>query len=127
MPSSVRGNQVGDTEEVEGAGECNSRDAVERRGVPGDLRLVDSQVGGDGAVDALLREDLGCFGLRGVFGRCESTFSIVSIRGRMSIGGTSGARKLDAAITYLRWTMRPAGCTLRLGAAARRRPSWNTR
>lgn len=123
MPSSVRSNQVGDTEEVEGAGEGDSRDAVERRGVPSDLRLVDSQVGGDGAVDALLSKDLGCFGLRGVFGRCESTLSIVSIHGRMIIGGTSDARKLDAAVTYLRWTIRPAGCTLRPGAAARRRPS----
>jgi hypothetical protein len=28
--------------------------------------------------------------------------------------------------TYLRWTMRPAGWNLKLGAAARRRPSWNT-
>lgn len=35
----------------------------------------------------------------------------------------SGRGELDAVMTYLRWTMRPAGCTLRLGAAARRRPS----
>lgn len=30
-------------------------------------------------------------------------------------------------VTHLRWTMRPTGWKLKLGAAARRRPSWNTR
>lgn len=63
VPSSVRSDQVGDTEEIEGAREDDASDSVERRGVPGDLRPVDGQVGGDGAVDALFREDLGGFGL----------------------------------------------------------------
>jgi hypothetical protein len=127
VPSSVRSDQVGDAEDIEGSGEDDASESVERRGVPGDLRSVDGQVGGDGAVDALFRKDFGCFGLRGVLGCCESTLYIVSIHRRIGIGGAGGASKLDAAMTYLRWAMRPAGCILRLGAAALRRPSWNIR
>jgi len=73
MPSSVGGNQVCDTEEVEGAGQGDASNTVERRRNPGDLGPVDGKVGRDGAVDALLCEDLSGFRLRGVFGCCEST------------------------------------------------------
>ena len=81
-------------------------------------------MGGDGAVDTLFREDLGGFRLRGVFRCCKSVLCIVSLALRMhGSHHWSGRGELDAIMTYLRWTMRPAGCTLRLGAAARRRPS----
>jgi len=75
VPSRVGSDEVCDTEEVERAGQGDTSDAVERRGVPGDLRPVDGQVGGDGSVDALFGEDLGGFRLRGVFGCCESGVS----------------------------------------------------
>lgn len=75
VPSRVRRDEVGDAEEVERAGQGNTSDAVERRGDPGDLRLVDGQVGGDGAVDALLCEDLGSLRLRGMLSCCESGVS----------------------------------------------------
>ena len=62
VPSGVGRGQVCETEEVQRARERDARDAVERGRVPGDLRAVDGQVGRDGAVQALLAEDL----LRGV-------------------------------------------------------------
>lgn len=49
--------QVSDPEEVEGPGQHGSRDAVERGRVPCDLRAVNGQMRGDGALAALLDED----------------------------------------------------------------------
>ena len=59
VPSCVRRGEVGKAEEVQRARERDAGDTVERRGVPGDLRAVDREMGGDGAVQALLGEDLG--------------------------------------------------------------------
>lgn len=59
VPAQRRRDQVQAAEEVEGAREGDARHAVERRPVPGYLRLVDAQVGGDGAVEALFGEDFG--------------------------------------------------------------------
>lgn len=58
VPADGGRDEVEDAEGVEAAGEGDAGDAVERRAVPGDLRLVDAEVGGDGAVQALLCEDL---------------------------------------------------------------------
>ena len=58
VPADGGRDEVQDAEGVEAAGEGDAGDAVERRAVPGDLRLVDAEVGGDGAVQALLCEDL---------------------------------------------------------------------
>jgi hypothetical protein len=123
VPSSVRSDEVGDSKQVEGAGQGNAGDTVETRGDPGDLRLVDGEVGRDGAVDALLDENLLGLGFGGAC-CCESRFDISII---VVVVLEVTARELDAAMTYLRWPIRPAGCALRLGAAARRRPSWNIR
>lgn len=57
VPAGERGDGVGGEEDVEAARQQRAGDTVERRGVPGDLRLVDAQVGGDGAAQALLLED----------------------------------------------------------------------
>ena len=57
MPPEQRRDEIRDPEEVECAGQRDARDAVQARGDPGDLRLVDGEVGGDGAVEALLGED----------------------------------------------------------------------
>lgn len=59
VPASVRSNEVGYAEEVERSGENDGGQAVETRGVPGDLRLVDGEMRGDGAVETLFGEDLG--------------------------------------------------------------------
>lgn len=79
MPSRVRRSEVGEAEEVESGGQSDAGDAVQGRGVPGDLRLVDGEMRGDGALDALFGEDLSAFGLGG----CESirTISNISVRG----------------------------------------------
>jgi hypothetical protein len=61
MPSGVWGSEVGKAEEIEGAGEDDGGQTVEARAVPGDLGLVDGQMRGDGAVEALLGEDLSGF------------------------------------------------------------------
>lgn len=58
VPADGGRDEVEDAEGVEAAGEGDAGDAVERRAVPGDLRLVDAEVGSDGAVQALLCEDL---------------------------------------------------------------------
>ncbi|OSS46828.1 hypothetical protein B5807_09059 [Epicoccum nigrum] len=68
VPSGVGCGEVCETEEVQRAGQRNASDAVERGRVPGDLRAVDGQVGRDGAVQALLAEDLLRGILRGGFG-----------------------------------------------------------
>lgn len=58
VPAECGRGEVGQTEEVESTGQGDSGDSVERGEVPGYLGLVDSQVGGDGAVEALFGEDL---------------------------------------------------------------------
>jgi hypothetical protein len=58
VPADGGRDEVEDAEGVEAAGEGDAGDAVERAAVPGDLRLVDAEVGSDGAVQALLCEDL---------------------------------------------------------------------
>ena len=68
MPAEQWRYQVGEAEDVEGTGEGDARDAVEGGGDPGYLRLVDGEVGGDGAVEALFREDRVAFGVGDV--RC---------------------------------------------------------
>ena len=50
MPPEQGRDEVCGAEDVEAAGEGAAGDAVEGGGVPGHLRLVDCQVGGDGAV-----------------------------------------------------------------------------
>lgn len=57
MPSQQRRDEVGCAEDVEAAGEDGTGDAVEAGGDPGDLGLVDGEVGGDGAEAALGGED----------------------------------------------------------------------
>lgn len=73
VPSGVGSDEVCDAENVEGASQGKTRDTVERRRDPVDLGPVDGKVGRDGTLDTLLCEKLGGLGLRGVFGRCEST------------------------------------------------------
>ena len=50
VPADGGRNEVEDAEGVEAAGEGDAGDAVEGAAVPGDLRLVDAEVGSDGAV-----------------------------------------------------------------------------
>lgn len=92
VPADGGRDEVEDAEGVEAAGEGDAGDAVEGRAVPGDLRLVDAEVGSDGTVQALLCEDLivgwggggvsvGCRGQRseegGVrLGRCMFTCAV---------------------------------------------------
>lgn len=120
VPSRVRCSEVCDAEEVEGARKRDAGDSVQRRGVPGDLGPVDGEVGRDGALEALLAQNLGGFLLGSSFGCCKAVHTLLeAMAGRGGGGGN--------ARTYRRWMMRPAGWILKLGAAARRRPSWNTR
>lgn len=73
--------EVCESEEVETAAEKDTRDTVETGCVPGDLGLVDGKMRGDGAVDALLREDLFTSllaDLAGGLGVCESAKASVS-------------------------------------------------
>ena len=58
VPTKGRSDQVGETEGVESAVKSDAGDTVESGAVPGDLRLVDAQVRRDGAVQALLGQDL---------------------------------------------------------------------
>lgn len=58
VPAKGGGNQVGETKDVEGSGEGDAGDTVESGAVPGDLRTVDAQVRSNGAVQALLGQDL---------------------------------------------------------------------
>lgn len=58
MPAEQRRDQIGGTEGVEAPAEDRAGDSVQRRAVPGDLRLVDGQVRRDGPVQPLLDEDV---------------------------------------------------------------------
>jgi hypothetical protein len=64
--------QVREAEQVERSGENDGGQAVEAGTVPGDLRLIDGEMRGDGALETLFGEDLGGFGLGG----CESVFRV---------------------------------------------------
>lgn len=57
MPSEQGGSEVGGCEDIEAAGEQGGGDAVEAGQVPGDLGLVDGEVGRDGTEAALGGED----------------------------------------------------------------------
>lgn len=54
-----RGGEVGSGPQVEGTGQGDTGDTVQGGADPADLGLVDSQMGGDRAVQALLSQDLG--------------------------------------------------------------------
>lgn len=58
MPPKQRGREVRGAEDVEAAAKGGAGDAVKGAEVPGDLGLVDGQMRGDGAVEALVGEDL---------------------------------------------------------------------
>lgn len=68
VPAEQRRDQVGGAEDVEAPAEDRARDPVQRRAVPGYLRLVDGEVRGDGPVQALLDEDV--VGVGGADGGC---------------------------------------------------------
>lgn len=85
VPTDGGCDEVEDAEGVEAAGEGDAGDTVERRAVPGDLRLVDAEVGSDGAVEALLCEDLvGGLGRAHGGGGGVSVVAVVSGRKRSS-------------------------------------------
>lgn len=60
-----RGGGVGGEVGVEGAGEGNASDAVEGGHDPGELGLVDAEMGRDGAAETLGGENLVALGLGG--------------------------------------------------------------
>jgi hypothetical protein len=72
VPSGVWRCEVCEAEEIQRAGEDDCRDTVQGRAIPCDLRAVDGEMWGDGAVEALFDEDVDGFALRGGTGRCES-------------------------------------------------------
>lgn len=72
VPAGERGDGVGGEEKVHAAREHRAGDTVQSRAIPGDLRLVDGQVGGNGAAQALLLQDNARFGLGEVLGRDRS-------------------------------------------------------
>lgn len=57
MPAEEGGHEVGEPEDVEPARERGAGDAIQRAGVPGDLRAVDGQVRAYGAAEPLRGED----------------------------------------------------------------------
>jgi hypothetical protein len=85
LSATGRCDQVQGAESVEGAGQGDAGHAVERRAVPGDLRLVDAEVRRDGAVQALLCEDL----VRGLGGGHVCG-------GGVSVGEESPGQRLEA-------------------------------
>ena len=70
MQADVGSDEVKAAEGIEGAADDQAGDAVQRGEVPGDLRLVDGEMRSDGAVEALLCEDVVLLGLFGDCGCC---------------------------------------------------------
>ena len=80
VPSKQRSAEICGAEDVKPAAEDRAGDPVERGEIPRDLRFVDSQMGRDGTVAALLFKDrvggcvfdsLGCGGPRFVSWACK--------------------------------------------------------
>lgn len=66
MPAKQRRDEVCGAEDVEPPTEQRAGDAIEGRAIPGNLRAVDGEVGGDGAVEPLLFENgVGGVGFQG--------------------------------------------------------------
>ena len=80
MQAQQRLDEVAEAEDVEGAGEDGAGDAVGDGEGPCCLGLVDSKVGRDGAVQALLDEDVVAFVLGEGLGCGES------VKGRVRVG-----------------------------------------
>lgn len=78
MPAESGGDEVGSSPEVQGAGESDTSDTVQRTADPADLGLVDGKVRGDRALKTLLDEELA--GVLSVRGRSD----LVSIDQRFS-------------------------------------------
>lgn len=57
VPAQQRGDEVGETEHVEAAREDGAGDTVEAGEHPGNLGLVDGEVGGNRSIEALAVED----------------------------------------------------------------------
>lgn len=78
VPAEQGRSEVCSRPQVQGAGEGDARDAVQRTADPSDLGLVDGQVRGDGTVQALLGQDLGrVFGIGGRGGLSVSRGSVI--------------------------------------------------
>lgn len=110
VPADGGRDEVEDAEGVEAAGEGDAGDTVERRAVPGDLRLVDAEVGSDGTVEALLCEDL----VRGL-GRAHGC------GGGVSVGAVVSGRKRSSGglllCNYLRCAVKAVPMAMAAGAA----------
>ena len=95
MPSRQRRDQICSTEDVDSARANTACDAVQGRENPGDLRLIDGEMGGSGSIQSLCFEDLegvsrregtGGGGRRG--GCCGSARRLVGKEGRRRYGQT---------------------------------------
>lgn len=62
MPAHSWSNEVGRSKDVQTTGEDRAGDTVEGRQVPGNLGLIDREMWGNGAVEALLGKDLSGIG-----------------------------------------------------------------
>lgn len=71
MPSDRRSGKVCESENVESCAENHRGETIECRSEPGNLGLVDGEMRGDWAQEALLREDIGGGCLVDVLGSCE--------------------------------------------------------
>jgi len=98
VPADGGRDQVQGTEGVEGAGQGDAGHAVERRAVPGDLRLVDAKVRRNGAVQALFGEDL----VRGL-GRGQVLGGGVSVEVGAPVSGLKGVFYGLSAFTCAVW------------------------
>lgn len=109
VPADSRRDQVEDAEDVEAAGEGNAGDTVEGGAVPGDLRLVDAEMGCDRAVQALLCEDL-VRGLGGGHGRGGGVSA-------MLWSAAEGGAYMASRLPYLRCVVKAVPMAMAAGAA----------
>lgn len=121
VQSQNRRGEVPDPEEVEATRQHDTGDAVEHRRVPGDLRAVDGQVRGDGAVAALLDEDLVGVGGGEELLRCDGA------AGCVSTGGAEGPAEVWGwAYRVWIWDVRERGAARFFAAAWEITERWAT-
>jgi hypothetical protein len=119
VPAKSRRNKVCDAEDVETATKNNSRESVKSGAVVCDVGFVNGEMRGDGTLGTLFREDFRCRGLTNLLSSCKSV--------ALSVPNIFHPQLSGIVFPYLRCIKRPGAFSRKAGAAARRRPSWNTR
>lgn len=138
VPAGEGGDSVGGEEGVHATRDDAAGDTVQSGGVPGNLRAVDGKVWRDGAVQALLLQNVVALGGGDVLGRDgpgETGRDWLALSCQEGLSGHEEVGNKRRGIGdgyghgwwYLDCIRIPAGAAMARGPAARRRDAWKAR